>query len=352
MKTFKFRISDNWHAHLRKNNLLANIFHHFNIYCRVLCMGNTSPLIEMPDDALEYKQKILNHKPLFEPVMCIMLTQDTTPEMIFEAKEKGIKFVKFIPIGTSTGAVKGLRLDDFDQLFKIFSAIQEAGLHLLLHAEFMSYRDGEEIHLLEREEMAINYVSIYHARYPKMKITVEHASTAEMIKFVQSQDSDYVRATLTPHHAILTYSDVFDYEDRMINPYNHCLPVLKKESDRQAVAQAMTSGDEHFFAGTDAAPHWTGYKKLVEPLPGIFFGSSEYLRYLEVFDKESAIDKFEDFTSRFGAEYYGYPLNDGALTVIQEKWKPPVVENGIRYCMGGEMLRFRVIKRDGDPIVI
>lgn len=352
MKTFKFRMPDNWHTHPRQDELLASIFHHFNIYGRVLCMGNTSPLIETPDDAFEYKQKILNYKPLFEPVMCIMLTQDTTQEMIFEAKEKGIKFVKFIPIGTSTGAVKGLRLDDFDLLFKIFSAIQEAGLHLLLHAEFMSYRDGEEIHLLEREEMAIDYVSIYHTRYPKMKVTVEHASTAEMIKFVQSQDSDYVRATLTPHHAILIYSDVFDHKDRMINPYNFFLPVAKNEADRQAVVQAMISGDERFFAGTDAAPHLVKHKMLAKPRPGIFFGANEYLRYLEVFEKENAIGKFEDFTSRFGAEYYGYPLNDGTLTVIQEEWKPPIIENGIRYCMGGEMLRFRIIERDGDPIVV
>jgi len=332
--------------------LFLAIYHHFNIYGRVLCIGNTSPLIETAYDAIHYKEDVLEQRVLFEPVMCIMLTQDTTPEMIYEAAKKGIKFVKFIPVGTSHGANKGLRLDDFMELYEIFPAIEGTGLHLLIHAEFMSGQDGKEIPLLDREEIAIASVSIYHNRFPGMQITVEHVSTARMIDFVKSRDSASIRATLTPHHAVLTYSDVFDHKDRMINPFNYCLPVLKRESDRQAVAQAMISGDERFFAGTDAAPHWIRHKKSNKPPPGISFGSSEYLRYLEVFEGEGAIDKFEDFTSRFGAEYYGYSLNKETITVVQEEWKSPLSENGIRYCLGGEMLRWKIIERNGDPIVM
>jgi dihydroorotase len=282
--------------------------------------------------------------------MTIMLTGDTTRETILEAAKAGVKFVKFIPVGTSTGAVKGLRIDDFKELYEIFPAVVETGMHLLLHAEFMSERNGQEILLLEREEKAIGAVFIYHSRFPDMKITVEHASTASMIEFVQSCDSN-VRATLTPQHAILTYSDVFDLKGRMINPFNYCLPVLKKESDRQAVVRAMTSGDERFFAGTDAAPHWLKQKAGDTPPPGIFFGFTEYLRYLEVFEKENAMDRFEDFTSRFGAEYYGFQLNNETITLVQEEWKTQLSGHGVRYCLGGETLRWKVIERNGDPIV-
>ena len=183
------RQPDNWHAHLRQDDLLASIFHHFNIYGRVLCIGNTRPLIETPDDALRYKNDILAHNVLFEPVMCIMLTQDTTPEIVFEAKEKGIRFIKFYPVGISGKAIRGLRLYDYSSLFEIFPAITEAGLHLLIHAELMSYQDGKDIPLLKREEMAISAVSTYHTYYPNMKITVEHVSTAKMINFIQSYDS-------------------------------------------------------------------------------------------------------------------------------------------------------------------
>lgn len=105
MEELTSRMSDNWHAHLRQNDLLREVFHHFNIYGRVLCMGNTLPLIETASDAINYRREIQEKPIQFEPVMCIMLTQDTTPEIICEAVENGIKFVKFIPIGTSAGAV-------------------------------------------------------------------------------------------------------------------------------------------------------------------------------------------------------------------------------------------------------
>lgn len=345
-----FRLPDNWHAHLRVQDLLLTVYHHFNIYGRVLCMGNTSPLIETAFDAIRYRDDIREHPILFEPVMTIMLTQDTTPEMIFEAAEKGVKFVKFIPVGTSNGAVKGLRIDDFRRLYEIFPAIVETGMHLLLHAEFMSERSGKAISLLEREEKAVGAVFVYHSRFPDMKITVEHVSTARMIEFVQLCDSN-VRATLTPQHAVLTYSDVFDQKGRMINPFNYCLPVLKEEADRLAVVKAMTSGDERFFAGTDAAPHWLKQKVGKTPPPGIFFGFTEYLRYLEVFEKENAMERFEDFTSRFGAEYYGFPLNSETITVVQEDWKTQLSEHGVRYCLGGDMLRWKIVERNGGPIV-
>ena len=343
MNKYTFRLLDNWHIHPRQDELMDAIIHHFSIYGRALCMGNTKPLIETPDGALLYRSDILSRKVLFKPVMCIMLTQDTTPEMIYEAARKGIKFVKFIPVGTSYGASRGLRLDDFDSLFKIFVAIEDAGLHLLVHAELISSHSGTEIHLIDREEAAIPIIDRYHKLFSGMKITVEHASTAKMINFIRSCSGN-VRATLTPQHALMTYDDVFDSCDNMINPYNYCLPVLKREADRLAVAQVMVSGDERFFAGTDAAPHWAYQKDSDSPPAGIFFGSTECLQYLKVFKEASAISRFEDFTSRFGAETYGFSLNTGTITVVQEEWITPIQENGIRFCMGGELLNYKIVE--------
>lgn len=352
MKEKTFRLPDNWHAHLRQHDLLRAVSHHFKIYGRVLCMGNTTPLIETANAAINYQSEIKQCPILFNPIMCIMLTQNTTADVLREAKEKGINFVKFIPIGTSTNAYKGLRLNDMNSLNKIFSAIVEMNMHLLVHAELMSERRGKEIDLIDREKRAVGIVSNIHKSFPDMKITIEHASTINMIKFIKSCDSNHVRATLTPHHALLTYADAFDDKDRLINPFNYCLPVLKKEADRQAVVSAMTSGDEHFFAGTDSAPHWAHLKKKQNPPPGIFFGSSEYLRYLEVFERENAIDKFENFTSRFGAEYYGYPLNEETITVVEEEWEQPMDDQEVTFCMGGKKLKYRITKRNGAPIII
>lgn len=344
MKKYYFRQFDNWHAHPRQDELLAVVYKYFNIYGRVLCMGNTDPLIETADDAFMYRKKILSHDVSFEPVMCIMLTNDTTPEMIYEAARRGIKFVKFIPVGTSQGAVKGLRIDDFKELYRIFSAVEECGMHLLIHAEFISFRGGEEIHFLKREELALQIIAVYRFRFPLMKITIEHASTRKMIEFIKEGNKDYLRATLTPQHALLTYFDVFDSDDKMINPFNYCLPVVKTEDDRQAVREAMTSGDPRFFAGTDAAPHWKWKKESDNPPPGIFFGASEFLQYFKVFEAMGELERFEDFTSRFGAEYYAFPLNVKQITIVEEERTSPVEEDGIRFCLGGEKMNFQIIE--------
>lgn len=45
-----------------------------------------------------------------------------------------------------------------------------------------------------------------------------------------------------------------------LRPHVWCLPVLKREHHRQAVAEAATSGDARFFLGTDSAPHLRGAK--------------------------------------------------------------------------------------------
>ncbi len=317
------RLPDNWHAHLREQELLLAVYHHFNIYGRVLCMGNLMTLIETAFAARHYREDILELPVRFQPEICIMLTQDTTRETIYEAAEAGIKFVKFLPVGTSTGAIKGLRLDDFAELYLLFPVIEETVMHLLIHSELMSERDGTEIPLIEREERAIIIAGIFHRRFPGLKITIEHASTAKMIDFVKWTDSPNVRATLTPQHGILTYDDVFHGRDwPPHNPLNYCLPVAKLESDKRSVVKATVSGDERFFYGTDAAPHWIVDKTGHKPKAGVFFGANEYVRSLEIFEREGAIDKFEDFTSRFGAEYYGYPLNQETLTVVQEVWQP------------------------------
>lgn len=344
MKKMRIRMPDNWHGHLRQDDLLDRVARHFNIYGRVLCMGNTKPLIETADDALQYKSNILEKGVSFEPVMCIMLTQDTTPETIFDAVEKGIRFVKFIPVGTSTGAVKGLRLDDFDSLYKIFPVIEETGCHLLIHSELVSDSRGKEIHLLDREETAIRIIADFHNCFQRMKITVEHASTAAMINFIRRAESLNLRATLAPQHAVLTYADVFNIKGELLDPYCYCLPVVKRERDRKAVVEAMVSGDERFFAGADSAPHWAHLKASSSPPPGIFFGPAEFPLWFEIFEIKSALSKLEDFTSRFGAEYYGFPLNQEFVYVIWEDWKLLEIEDGIHYSMGGITLSHRIIK--------
>ena len=42
-----------------------------------------------------------------------------------------------------------------------------------------------------------------------------------------------------------------------IKPHMYCLPVLKHETDRQALLGAVKSGSKKFFMGTDSVSHWS-----------------------------------------------------------------------------------------------
>lgn len=69
-----------------------------------------------------------------------------------------------------------------------------------------------------------------------------HYSQAHMMfcwcLFVRTHPSRYVY--MYPKHL-----------QKGLRPHNYCLPILKRERHREAVAAAATSGSKKFFLGTD-----------------------------------------------------------------------------------------------------
>jgi dihydroorotase len=45
--------------------------------------------------------------------------------------------------------------------------------------------------------------------------------------------------------------------------------------------------------------------------------------YAEAFDAAGALDRLEDFASRFGPAFYGLPVNGGTITLEQTDWELP-----------------------------
>ena len=74
-------------------------------------------------------------------------------------------------------------------------------------------------------------------------------------------------ATITAHHLVINRNAIFDGG---IRPHLYCLPIAKREKHRQALRRAATSGDPHFFLGTDSAPHAVPTKETACGCAGIF----------------------------------------------------------------------------------
>jgi len=108
-----------------------------------------------------------------------------------------------------------------------------------------------------------------------------------------------------------------------IRPHYYCLPVLKRETHRQALVAAATSGNDKFFLGTDSAPHAKGAKEHACGCAGCYTALHALELYAQAFDSAGALDKFEAFASFNGPDFYNLPRNTGTVTLKRETWAIP-----------------------------
>ena len=108
-----------------------------------------------------------------------------------------------------------------------------------------------------------------------------------------------------------------------IRPHHYCLPVLKRETHRQALLKAATSGSAKFFLGTDSAPHARHTKEAACGCAGMYTAHAALELYAEAFDSVGALDKLEAFASFNGPDFYRLPRNSGTVTLRRESWTVP-----------------------------
>lgn len=77
---------------------------------------------------------------------------------------------------------------------------------------------------------------------------MEHITTRDAAEFVAAAPPS-VAASVTPQHLLLNRNALFVGG---LRPHAFCLPILKREEQRAAVAAAATSGSRKFFLGTDS----------------------------------------------------------------------------------------------------
>jgi dihydroorotase len=270
----------------------------------------------------------------FEPLMTIEIRDSTTPETIIEARRAGAVAGKVYPLGVTTNSDEGLR-DFFSQdISETFRTMQDIGMLLLLHGEI----DQEGVLVTKREEVFLPILVQLAERFPDLKIVLEHVSTKEAVRTVKELGEN-VAATITVHHLCLTLNDVIGYG---IQPHNACNPMPKGFEDRSVLVKTATSGDPKFFLGSDTAPHLREKKESSRGACGIFTAPVLPSVLAEIFEEAGRLDRLEGFTSRFGAEFYGLPLNEKSITLVREEWTVPEQIGGIVPFRAGTKLKWRL----------
>ena len=310
---------DDWHLHLRDGEALKAVLpDSARRFGRAIVMPNLKPPVTTVAAAAAYRDRIISALPSqadFEPLMTLYLTDNTAPDEIRKAKASGIvSAVKYYPAGATTNSDSGVT--DIRKCIDALEAMVEVGMPLLIHGEVTD----PQIDVFDREKVFIERTMISLAqRLPKLRIVMEHITTANAVKFVLSA-SDNVAATITAHHLLMNRNDIFKGG---IHPHYYCLPILKREEHRLALVKAATSGNPKFFLGTDSAPHARHTKEATCGCAGIYTAHAGIELYAEAFDAAGSLGKLEGFASFHGADFYGLARNRRQITLVRSAWPVP-----------------------------
>lgn len=312
---------DDWHLHLRDGDLLAAVApYSAGVFGRAIVMPNLRPPITTTDAAVAYREAIMKAVPKdseFNPLMTLYLTDKTSPDEIKRARESGVVYaVKLYPAGATTNSQDGVT-DLFGKCLPVLQEMAESNMPLLVHGEVTD----PAIDIFDREKVFIETVlTPLIEKLPHLKVVMEHITTADAVRFIESVDGGNIAATVTPQHLVLNRNALFQGG---LQPHNYCLPVLKREVHRQAIASAVTSGSKKYFLGTDSAPHERGKKECSCGCAGIFNASVALSLYAKVFEEAGALDKLEAFMSFNGPDFYGLPRNTSKIKLAKQPWKVP-----------------------------
>ncbi|MFT0851944.1 dihydroorotase [Achromobacter sp. F4_2707] len=339
---------DDWHLHLRDGPTLAAVVGDTaRQFQRAIVMPNLQPPVTTGEQALEYRERILEAVSQaglgdnsFTPLMTLYLTDNTSAEEIRMAHSTGvIHAVKLYPAGATTNSDAGVT-DLLKHCSAALEAMQEIGMPLLVHGEVTD----PDIDLFDREAVFIERVMIpLRQQFPELKVVFEHLTTKDGVDYV-SQAEGPIAATITAHHLLYNRNALFQGG---LRPHWYCLPVLKREVHRQALVQAATSDSPRFFLGTDSAPHPRGLKEHACGCAGCYTALHAMELYATAFSRAGRLDRLEAFASLNGPAFYGLPVNTGTLTLERRAFTIPATlpmgEHELVPLAAGETLEWSLV---------
>jgi dihydroorotase len=226
---------------------------------------------------------------------------------------------------------------DYETFYPVFSEMESQDMILNLHGEVpstpthahaASSSSGNAITILNAEPAFLPTLKTLHSKFPKLRIILEHCSTAAALAAVQACGPT-VAGTITAHHLSLIIDDWAG------DPFSFCKPVAKTPEDRDALLRAVVTSEGRFFLGTDSAPHDRGKKRGEDKIAaGVFtqpYAVGLVLDALEKGAERSVIKEeqvtrevLEGFLGGWGRKFYGVS-DERRERVVLKKSKEEIV---------------------------
>ena len=339
------RQPDDWHLHVRDGEMLKAVlpFTTRN-FGRAILMPNLVPPVRTAAECVAYRERVMAAVPQgskFKPLMTCYLTDDTDADDVERGFRDGVfTGVKLYPANATTNSAAGVT--DYDKVMPVLERMEKIGMPFLMHGE----DTDPDVDIFDRETAFIDrYLAKWVKQFPGLRFILEHLSSKDGVDFVRSA-APQVGATITAYHMVLTRNDWFGHG---LKPYMYVMPVIKTARDRAALRKAATSGEACYFLGTDSAPHPYARKVSTNGVPGMFNAPVALETYVQVFEEEGALDKFEAFASLNGPKHYRMPPNEATITLEKTPWTAPEEvkvpgpdERALIY-RGGETIAWQVV---------
>ncbi|ASM21045.1 MULTISPECIES: dihydroorotase [Serratia] len=305
-QVLKIRRPDDWHIHLRDDEMLKTVVPYTSqVFGRAIVMPNLVPPVTTVAAARAYRDRILAAVPQghnFTPLMTCYLTNSLAASELVSGFEQGVfTAAKLYPANATTNSSHGV--SDVTGIYPLFEQMQKIGMPLLIHGEVTD----PAVDIFDREARFIEQVmEPIRRQFPELKIVFEHITTKEAAQYVQAGNR-FLGATITPQHLMFNRNHMLVGG---IRPHLFCLPILKRNVHQEALRQAVASGSDRFFLGTDSAPHLKHRKESSCGCAGCFNAPNAIPAYAAVFEQLGALEHFEAFCSLNGPRFYGLPLNE------------------------------------------
>ncbi|CNK87106.1 dihydroorotase [Yersinia mollaretii] len=318
-QTLKIRRPDDWHIHLRDDEMLSTVLPYTSeVFARAIVMPNLAPPITTVASAIAYRDRILAAVPAghkFTPLMTCYLTDTLDINELTAGFEQGVfTAAKLYPANATTNSNHGV--SDIPAIYPLFERMQKIGMPLLIHGEVTD----AAVDIFDREARFIDQVmEPIRRKFPELKIVFEHITTKDAADYVLAGNR-FLGATITPQHLMFNRNHMLVGG---IRPHLFCLPILKRSTHQEALRQVIASGSDRFFLGTDSAPHAKHRKESSCGCAGVFNAPSALPAYATVFEEMNALQHLEAFCSLNGPRFYDLPVNDDFVELVRTPSQQP-----------------------------
>lgn len=320
------------HLHLREAEMLSLVAPlSAETFAGAVIMPNLVPPVDSLARVKAYKKDILHSMghSHFEPYMTTFFKPYTQKEL--EELKDHIIGIKLYPQGATTNSEKGIA--DLEDGHETLQMMEQMGIPLMVHGESTS------AFVMDRESAFIPEYIRLAKRYPKLKIIMEHITTADCVELLDQHENLF--ATVTLHHLMITLDDV---AGGMLKPHLFCKPIAKRPEDRNALLAAALKAHPKLSFGSDSAPHPTHKKECCGCAAGVFTAPMALATLTSLFDQHGALDKLQDFVSGNAQRIYGVTPPCKEVTLVKEDWTVPETYGDVTTYLGGDSLTWKVAK--------